>query len=81
MAFYTKQHEFYCGIDLHAKRMYFCIVSQAGEVVFHRNLKTQPEGSRPEPEATATPLRQWQSTRMCDYTSVPEQRFARSRPT
>jgi len=43
MNFYTKQHEFYCGIDLHAKRMYVCIVRQDGEVVFHRNLKTQPE--------------------------------------
>ena len=43
MNFYAKQHDFYCGIDLHAKRMYVCIVRQDGEVVFHRNLKTQPE--------------------------------------
>jgi len=43
MNFYTKQHEFYCGIDLHARQMYLCIVRHDGEVVFHRNLKTQPQ--------------------------------------
>ena len=43
MTFYTKQHELYCGIDLHAKRMYACIVDQGGKTLFHRNLKTQPE--------------------------------------
>ena len=24
MKFYTKQHNFYCGIDLHADAMYVC---------------------------------------------------------
>lgn len=42
MKFYTQQHEFYCGIDLHARTMYLCILDQAGEVVLHRNLKTDP---------------------------------------
>ena len=42
MKFYTQQHRFYCGIDLHARSMYLCILDQAGEVVLHRNLKTDP---------------------------------------
>jgi len=40
MRFYTKQHKFYCGIDLHAKKMYLCILDQAGEIRLHRNIKT-----------------------------------------
>ncbi len=43
MSFYTTQHELYCGIDLHAKRMYTCVVDGKGNTVFHRNLKTRPE--------------------------------------
>ncbi len=38
MRFYTKQHRYSCGIDLHARTMYLCILTQAGEMVFHRNL-------------------------------------------
>ena len=30
MRFYTKQHQFYCGIDLHARAMYVCILNQDG---------------------------------------------------
>ena len=33
MRFYTKQHQFYCGIDLHARLLAICIVDQAGAVV------------------------------------------------
>ena len=43
MRFYTKQHKAYCGIDLHARRMYVCILSQDGESLLHRNMKTSPE--------------------------------------
>ena len=43
MRFYTQQHQFYCGIDLHARTMYGCIVHQAGEVLVHRHMKTSPE--------------------------------------
>src|SRR5512132_3039729 len=38
MRFYTKQHPFYCGIDLHARTMYVCILSQDGEVMLHRHI-------------------------------------------
>jgi transposase len=43
MRFYTKQHPFYCGIDLHARTMYVCILSQDGEVVLHRNMQAHPD--------------------------------------
>ncbi len=43
MKFYTKQHKFYCGIDLHAKSMYLCIINQEGAIVLHKNIKTNPE--------------------------------------
>lgn len=43
MRFYTGQHMHYCGIDLHAKTMYVCLLDQAGEVVVHRNLPSSPE--------------------------------------
>jgi hypothetical protein len=42
MKFYTKQHPYYCGIDLHARSMYICILNQEGESVVHRNMKTDP---------------------------------------
>jgi transposase len=43
MRFYTKQHQFYCGIDLHARTMYACILDQHGEILLHRNMKAGPE--------------------------------------
>jgi transposase len=43
MRFYTKQHKFYCGIDLHAKKMYLCILDETGEILLHRNIKTDRE--------------------------------------
>ena len=43
MRFYTTQHQFYCGIDLHARTMYVCILAQAGEILLHQNMKASPE--------------------------------------
>lgn len=43
MRFYTTQHPFYCGIDLHARTMYVCILNQAGATVLHRNMPAPPE--------------------------------------
>jgi transposase len=43
MRFYTHQHPVYCGIDLHARSMYVCILSQAGEILLHRNMHAAPE--------------------------------------
>src|ERR671931_697388 len=43
MRFYTQQHQFYCGIDLHARTMYVCILNHDGEIVVHPNMPTSPE--------------------------------------
>jgi hypothetical protein len=43
MRFYTKQHQMYCGIDLHARTMYVCILSQAGEIMVHQHCTAHPE--------------------------------------
>ncbi len=42
MKFYTQQHNFYCGIDLHTKKMYICIMNQDGEIVYHKNMIADP---------------------------------------
>ena len=43
MRFYIRQHQFYCGIDLHARAMYVCIMDQSGTVLMHKNLPAQAE--------------------------------------
>ncbi len=43
MRFYKRQHQFYCGVDLHAKTMHICLFNQAGEILVHRNLPTRPD--------------------------------------
>lgn len=43
MKFYTKQHAYFCGIDLHTRVMYLCIINMVGEVVFHKNMDANPE--------------------------------------
>jgi transposase len=43
MNFYTQQHKHYCGIDLHARAMYVCILDQHGTKLVHKNLSTTPE--------------------------------------
>jgi transposase len=43
MRFYTSQHRHYCGIDLHAKTMYVCILDRDGQVLVHKNLPSNPE--------------------------------------
>jgi len=42
MRLYTEQHAYYCGIDLHARSMYLCVLDQAGSVRLHRNIAADP---------------------------------------
>jgi hypothetical protein len=44
MQFYTKRHTFYCGIDLHAKKMHVCFLGEKREGRERRNMKTNAEG-------------------------------------
>ena len=38
MRFYTQQHRFYCGVDLHARTLSLCIYDQAGKVVLEKTV-------------------------------------------
>src|SRR5206468_12189204 len=38
-----KQHPFDCGIDLHARTMYVCIVNYNGEILVHQNYTANAE--------------------------------------
>lgn len=42
MRFYNTSHQYYCGIDLHTKMMYVCILDNEGEICLHQNIPTQP---------------------------------------
>jgi hypothetical protein len=43
MRFSTKPHQFYGGIDWHARTMDVCILDQPGEIVLHRKLTASPD--------------------------------------
>jgi transposase len=43
MRFYTQQHRHYCGIDLHARSLYVCVLDQAGNTLLHRKLACDRE--------------------------------------
>ena len=43
MRFYTNSHPYYCGIDLHARTLYVCIIDDKGETLVHREIKASPE--------------------------------------
>jgi transposase len=42
MRFYNGQHRYYCGVDLHTKRMYLCILDHEGNKLLHRNVRAKP---------------------------------------
>jgi transposase len=42
MRFYSNQHPFYCGIDLHARTRYVCLMPHDGEILLHRHMKAAP---------------------------------------
>jgi len=43
MKFYTKQHNYYFGIVLHARHLYVCILNQTGDIVLRKNIKANPQ--------------------------------------
>lgn len=42
MKFYTTLHKYYCGIDLHAKILYVCILDQQGNKLVHQKIGADP---------------------------------------
>jgi len=43
MRFYTQEHRFYAGIDLHARSLHLCVLDHAGSVVCDKNLPSHPD--------------------------------------
>ncbi|MBU2916337.1 MAG: transposase [Psychrosphaera sp.] len=43
MNFYNNTHQHYCGIDLHARSLYVCILDTHGATVLHKEIKSNPE--------------------------------------
>lgn len=39
MKYYTSTTEFNCGIDLHARQMYVCLMDRDGKILVHTNIK------------------------------------------
>ncbi len=42
MKFYTQTHKYYCGIDLHARCLYVCVLDQEGNPLIHKNINATP---------------------------------------
>ena len=43
MNFYNNTHPYYCGIDLHARSLYVCIIDQAGITGLHKEISASPD--------------------------------------
>ncbi|WAJ69598.1 IS110 family transposase [Catenovulum adriaticum] len=43
MNFYNNMHPYYCGIDLHTRSLYVCILDQNGNKVLHKEIKATPD--------------------------------------
>ena len=43
MRFTNQQHQFYCGVDLHTRMMFPCVLDAAGQIVAHRNIVSCPQ--------------------------------------
>ena len=44
MRIYTTRHRYSCGIDLHARTMYLCVLDEHNEVVLHVRFATLFDG-------------------------------------
>jgi transposase len=43
MRFYQGTTTYFCGLDLHSRNMYACIVDREGNILLHRSFKARPE--------------------------------------
>jgi len=41
--FYNSTHRHYCGVDLHARSLYVCILNQQGETLLHKEIPASPD--------------------------------------
>ena len=42
MRFYNQPHAFYCGVVLHARTMYLCVLDHGGAIVLHKEVPAEP---------------------------------------
>jgi transposase len=40
--YYTQHHEYYCGVDLHARSLFVCILDPRGDTKLSKNLPASP---------------------------------------
>ena len=43
MRFYSGQHRFYCGVDLHTRTLSLSILDESGAIVCERTLPPKPD--------------------------------------
>jgi hypothetical protein len=43
MRLYNQSHQFYCGVDLHARSMFTHVLDERGRTVFARDLPAGPD--------------------------------------
>ena len=43
MNFYNNTHPYYCGIDLHARLLYVCILNNDGKTLVHKEIPANPD--------------------------------------
>lgn len=41
MRFYTPHTQFYCGVDLHARSMYICVIDRNNNILVHQNVRNR----------------------------------------
>lgn len=41
MEHYKINSTYYCGIDLHARNMYLCVMNKEGDILLHKNMRTE----------------------------------------
>lgn len=46
MNFYNNLHPYYCGIDLHARVLYVCILDENGQTLVHKEISASPDKLR-----------------------------------
>ena len=63
MRFYIQPHRFYCGVDLHARTMYVCILDEAGAIRLDKNLADAGTGEAPGARAGGARSRKPRSCR------------------
>ena len=43
MNYYNNMHPYYCGIDLHARTLYVCIIDQESNTCVHKEIPADPD--------------------------------------